>query len=89
LDLVHQPGVESLAQHISAAFDQHTGDLPPTQIGQNLPERFVSVNQGAGREPIGKKMRISRQFSGARKNDTPRLARTWYPTRGQAWIIAA
>ena len=75
LHFVDKPGIESLAQHVPAAFDQHTGDLPPAQIGQNLSERFPSINQSPARELIGKKMRRARQFAGARKNDAPRLAR--------------
>ena len=40
LHSIDEAGIKGLPQHFPTAFDQNTGDLPPTKIGQYLRERF-------------------------------------------------
>src|SRR5436190_9322577 len=89
LDLVDQALIQSLAENVATAFDQHTRDFVRSEFAEQIAQADVAINSGKFCEAIGENAGRGRQLPRTRDDNAPRLFRSGFSPNGQPWIIGA
>src|SRR5437762_7449891 len=89
LDLVDQALIQSLAENVATAFDQHARDFVRSEFAEQIAQANVAINSGKFREAIGENAGRARQLPRTRDDYAPRLFRSGFSPNGQPRIIGA